>query len=124
MPAIGYRKYPWTKFSNGVYWSSESYWAKVDKQGKNECWPWLGSQGPQGGLIGIRRQTDSGVKEQMTQSRRVALAEHTGEFPLAKAGVYHLCQNKLCQNPQHYIRHKPCLADFEKFNKTRNKNAT
>jgi hypothetical protein len=116
MPATGYRKYPWNRSSTGIHWSSEGYWAKVDKQGQDDCWLWLGSVGPQGGLTGIRKDTDSGVKTQMTQSRRLAWAEHTGEFPAAKSGLYHLCKNKLCQNPSHFITHKPCLADFVKFN--------
>lgn len=124
MPALGYRKYPWNSSSNGIHWSSLSYWAKVDKQGNDDCWTWLGSVGPQGGLFGIRKDSDCGVKTQMVQSRRVAWAEHTGEFPLEKAGVFHCCQNSLCQNPSHFIRHKPTQADFDKFNKKRFKNAT
>jgi hypothetical protein len=124
MPALGYRKYVWDKSYNGYHWSSESYWAKVDKRSNNECWPWLGSTGPQGGLLGIRRQFNGQVYTQMTQARRVALAEHTGIFPAPRQAVFHVCQNKLCQNPSHFILRKPCQADYDKFNSTRFKNAT
>lgn len=105
-------------------WSSISFWKKVDVKSTDECWPWLGSTGPQGALFGIRRRTLDGLKPQMVQARRVAAAEATGEYPGDKQGVYHLCKNKMCLNPQHFTFKKPSKEDYDKFNEQRPRDIT
>lgn len=86
---------------------SDRYWAKVDKRGPAECWPWTASLTPSGyGQIGVHGQ------RRPEPAHRVAYALAYGPIP-ADAVVDHACHNqdptcpggpcthRACQNPAH-----------------------
>jgi hypothetical protein len=79
---------------------AERYWAKVDKRGPDECWPWLGGKTRDGyGQI----FEGPGHNKSFTPTR---FAHH---LALEFAGVEvppgmvrdHICKNRGCQNPAH-----------------------
>ena len=73
------------------------FWAKVDKRGEEECWPWLGGRTGSGyGTFYL-----GGV---MTGAHRFALELELGRPLLPKMDAAHepvICHNKLCCNPAH-----------------------
>lgn len=70
------------------------FWAKVDKRGENECWPWLGARSSGYGKFGIRDG------ESPQNAHRVAYALTHGEIPEGKQ-INHTCDNRRCVNPAH-----------------------
>lgn len=69
------------------------FWARVDRRGDDECWPWTGYRGTKGyGKFSVGRFRSS--------SSRCALAITTGASP---AGLFalHSCDNPPCCNPKH-----------------------
>lgn len=69
------------------------FWAKVDRRGPDECWPWLGSCSRRYGTI-----FDNGRNRRATQ---VAWEIHNkAPFP---SGLHacHSCDNPQCVNPYH-----------------------
>jgi hypothetical protein len=71
------------------------YWAKVDKRGKDECWPWIGATDKDGyGIIG----GDEEVK--FYRAHRLAYQLEYGPVPPKKM-VLHRCDFSGCQNPRH-----------------------
>lgn len=73
-----------TKFSR-----NERFWAKVQKEARDECWPWVGGQGGPG----------YGYFEDVP-AHRVAYELLVGPIPEGLT-IDHLCRNKLCVNPAH-----------------------
>lgn len=72
---------------------SERFWAKVDRCGDDECWPWMGSKDTSGyGRLPI--------KDHMHSSNRVAWALTYGPIP-QRICVCHTCDNPGCCNPRH-----------------------
>lgn len=73
---------------------AERFWAKVDKRGPDECWPWTGYLHGQGyGVIA--------TAERNRRANQVAWElAHGIPFP---AGMYacHSCDNPSCVNPAH-----------------------
>jgi len=67
----------------------DQFWAKVDKCGPDECWPWLASidTRPYGQFMG-------------RLSRRVAYELTNGPIPSGLI-VCHSCDNPSCCNPNH-----------------------
>lgn len=71
----------------------ERFWAKVDKNGPNGCWVWLGS------LKG------SGYGRLKVDSKVVKV--HRYSYELFKGTIWegltidHLCRNRACVNPDH-----------------------
>lgn len=78
-------------------WNSELVLSKVDKQGKNDCWPWLGAQSPSAPLVGVRKNG----KAQMSQAARILYREIYNEDCEDKE-ITHACGNKNCMNPDHW----------------------
>lgn len=74
-----------------------AFWAKVDKRGPDECWPWMGARSESGyGLFAVRKQH--------TSAHRFSLELKLGRS--IKPGMYalHSCpggDNKWCANPTH-----------------------
>jgi hypothetical protein len=73
------------------FWET-SFWEKVERRGKNECWPWKAGTSNGYGEFGIKRR--------MTQAHRVAYFLTRWQMPKGRE-VMHLCHNKLCCNPRH-----------------------
>lgn len=70
------------------------FWAKVDRRGPNDCWPWNACVDRKGyGKFSLRR----GIN---TAAHRVAYALTYGIVPDG-ACVCHSCDNPLCCNPAH-----------------------
>jgi len=75
----------------------ERFWAKVDRHGPNECWPWLGFLNAEG----------YGVCRGIMLGRRTQFGSHRAAYELAVGPVPeglvidHLCRNRACQNPAH-----------------------
>jgi hypothetical protein len=75
--------------------TEERFWAKVDRRGPDECWPWVGS----------RQQDGYG---QLWNGSRLEIATHIAlrldGRPL-EPGQYalHRCDNPPCVNPGHLI---------------------
>jgi hypothetical protein len=69
------------------------FWAKVDRRGPDECWPWLGSK-----ICGY------GIISQNNRCRRASQISweiHNGApFPSGKMAC-HSCDNPECVNPDH-----------------------
>lgn len=71
----------------------ERFWAKVDKRGPNECWPWVGTIHPEG--YGYFSMHSRGHR-----SHRVAYELLVGPIPEGLQ-LDHLCRNRACVNPAH-----------------------
>lgn len=72
------------------------FWEKVDKNGPNGCWLWLGG-------IGSRTNGGYGVfwnGENNTGAHRFSYELHKGPIP-DDMTVDHLCYNPPCVNPDH-----------------------
>ncbi len=77
------------------------FWAKVDKRGPDECWPWTGARGSGGyGVFTIDRTN-------FVASRVACAIKHDG-FPLKveknrafPSLALHSCDNPPCCNPAH-----------------------
>ncbi len=77
---------------------ADRFWAKVDRRGPDECWPWTAAVGTHGyGVVGVERGT-------MT-AHRVAFLLANGALPEAPGAhggvVMHRCDNRRCCNPAH-----------------------
>lgn len=87
--------------------SAESFWARVDKRGDDECWPWKGPELKSGhGLLSWQRK-------KVTPHRLAFFLHRDGEEvtmdpqasgilnPAPHMFVVHTCTNRLCCNPAH-----------------------
>jgi hypothetical protein len=80
--------------------TTQRFWAKVDKRGEDECWPWLAFINPDGyGRFSIGGQ---GVF-----AHRASYELNVGPIPAGnpqrgvKWTIDHLCRNRACVNPAH-----------------------
>lgn len=71
----------------------ERLWAKIDKRGDDECWPWRASLSTTG-----YGQIKNGSKIVRAHNAVCRLAH--GE-PMGDQHALHSCDNKLCCNPKH-----------------------
>lgn len=72
----------------------DSFWAKVEKKGENECWPWKAFKNKKGyGMMGI-------AASQCVNAHRVSWTIHNGPIPNGMF-VCHHCDNPECTNPNH-----------------------
>lgn len=69
------------------------FWAKVDKQ-EDGCWSWTGAKFTQG--YGMAR-----LRGKNRRAHRVAYVWAYGELDISCSGLDHICDNKLCVNPDH-----------------------
>jgi DNA-directed RNA polymerase, sigma subunit (sigma70/sigma32) len=75
--------------------NTSHFWAKVDRQGEDACWPWTATVGSDGyGHFRI-----GGRKGRVYTAHRVAYALDKGDP--AQAHVLHACDFPLCCNPKH-----------------------
>jgi hypothetical protein len=78
----------------------ERFWRFVEKRGKQECWPWLGSGVDGYGSIGLGGR--SGGK---ALAHRVSWELANGPIPDSEeyhgTVVRHTCHNRACVNPAH-----------------------
>jgi hypothetical protein len=76
------------------------FWAKVDRRGPDECWPWTGAGGRQkSGRSGhIRIEPERGSRN--VAAPRVAWELTNGQIPKGLF-VCHHCDNAKCVNPAH-----------------------
>lgn len=72
----------------------DRFWAKVERQGPEDCWLWTGGQTKRG--YGIFYP----VRDQHEGSHRVAYRISIGPIPEGLE-IDHLCRTKLCCNPTH-----------------------
>lgn len=81
---------------------AERLWAKVEKRGPNDCWPWLGATNTspkmRGGPYG--KLGDQHPSRKTVLAHRVAYAISVGPIPDG-FHVDHKCGFSLCCNPRH-----------------------
>lgn len=68
------------------------FWAKVDKRGPNECWPWLA-------VTDGRNRGSFTWNGRPTKAPRIAWFLTHGEMPQGE--TCHSCDNPICVNPAH-----------------------
>lgn len=75
---------------------AERFWAKVDRRGPDECWPWLASRDQHGyGQISI-----GNGKKRLIKAHRAAWIVSVGGLSEG-ACVLHRCDNPQCVNVAH-----------------------
>lgn len=73
----------------------ERFWAKVDRQGDDECWPWTAARlHARGGYGQLRLSTGAAY------AHRISYQIEHGEIPDG-AWILHKCHNPPCVNPGH-----------------------
>jgi hypothetical protein len=85
---------------------ADTFWARVDIRGEDECWPWLGFTDTR---VRCGRRYPYGFAYYWGKTRRahrVAWVLAYGAIPPPRSGrhqvcVLHRCDNPSCMNPQH-----------------------
>lgn len=73
---------------------ADRFWAKVERRGPNECWPWLGARGAKGyGRLEFKRKRFTATRVALELSGRVR--------PSDRHIACHSCDNPGCVNPAH-----------------------
>lgn len=74
------------------------FWAKVERCGDDECWPWIGAVSGKG--YGRFK-----MGPRLYSTHRIAYELETGTIPRMKDGfpaeIMHSCDNPPCCNPRH-----------------------
>lgn len=74
----------------------DRFWAKVDRRGANDCWPWKASTKKGHGMVWAMRNGERFV----FMAHRVAYELLVGPIPDGLV-LDHLCRNRGCCNPRH-----------------------
>lgn len=78
---------------------AERFWAKVDRRGPDECWPWTGGTNNHG-----HGYFDLGSRKEplRTTAHRVAYQLTYGPIPAGRGNIVaRTCGNQACMNPAH-----------------------
>lgn len=97
----------------------ERFWAKVDRRGENECWPWVGANcgGPEKrGVIWFEGKRTKAPHVSLIISGLV----HKDDL----AWALHSCDNANCVNPNHLRWGTRKENHEDKVSRGRNSNAT
>ena len=79
--------------------TEKRFWAKVDRRGSDECWPWIASLNRDGyGKLNVGRSADGRVV--FVDAHRLAYEMFAGPIPEGLQ-IDHLCRNRACVNPDH-----------------------
>jgi hypothetical protein len=76
---------------------ADRFWAKVDRRGADDCWPWLGAKNERG--YGVMRPETESRNGPTIKAHRVALML-AGVDPTGHV-VLHSCDNRECVNLAH-----------------------
>jgi hypothetical protein len=75
---------------------AERFWAKLDRGGDDECWPWKGARTPEGYGVMVRQYRPL----RRYRSNRLAYELLVGPIPEG-LHVLHRCDSPPCCNPAH-----------------------
>lgn len=76
----------------------DRYWAKVDRRGPDECWPWIGYCERYGIFWNGKKRSDGAPV--MVKAHRWTYEQFIGSVPDG-SNVCHRCDNPPCVNPAH-----------------------
>lgn len=75
----------------------DRFWRRVVRGEPDECWEWQGSLSKNGyGILPIGPK----INRKKTRAHRISWELHRGPIPEGRL-VLHICDNKLCVNPNH-----------------------
>ncbi len=77
----------------------ERFWAKVDRRGGDECWPWVAALDRHGYGAFMPDCRRSGARK-LSRAHRFAYELLIGPIPEGLT-LDHLCRNRACVNPAH-----------------------
>lgn len=96
--------------------SDRRFWARVDRRGPAECWPWTGATGNKG--YGVVRRHGK-----LTPASRHAYELTHGRLSAPSVQVCHSCDNPPCCNPAHLFAGTATQNEQDKIAKGRNRKA-
>lgn len=76
------------------------FFSRVDKNGKNGCWKWIGTKDKKNGYGNIK------INQKHYRAHRASWMIHNGEIPKGLF-VCHRCDNPECTNPDHLFLGTP-----------------
>lgn len=73
-----------------------AFWAKIERRGDDECWPWTAALNS----YGYGQFRLGGASSGQAVSHRIAYELEVGPIPDGLV-IDHLCRNRACCNPRH-----------------------